>query len=51
MAAARIRAFLDAREKMTGPIDPEVVYMLWVGDECHELTVSDLECLIGGGDE
>lgn len=44
-AAARVRAFLDARASMGGPIDHEEVHSVGVRGETYALTTEDLRTL------
>lgn len=43
--AQRVRAFVEARSQMTGPVDREIVMDLWVKDVQHVLTYADLIAL------
>jgi hypothetical protein len=45
-ARDRVRAFLDTRAKMGGPIDYTVVHSVQRGDELHELRTADLRELV-----
>lgn len=47
-AADRVRAFLDARATMGGPIDHETVYEIYVAGERFSLSVADLRELVDG---
>lgn len=42
----RVKAFLDARDMMGGPIDHETIYHIGVAGEYYELTRSDLRELL-----
>lgn len=45
----RVRSFVRARRQMAATphsnVDPDLVYTLWVLDERHDLTLSDLDAI------
>ncbi len=44
-AASRVQAFLKARASMTGPVDHDVIYEVWVAGEQFSLLTDDLKSL------